>query len=81
MFNSESKSKEMVEEPADHEPHLVMIDPRRGYVQGNVEIVSYRAGRLIEFLQDFHYESSELKIIAERFESIEDGTFEIEAFQ
>jgi hypothetical protein len=36
----------------DYEPELLMIDPAKGYVPGNVQVVSVKAARVIEFLRD-----------------------------
>lgn len=50
------------DKPGDASPSLDRIDPKKGYVRGNVQVVSYRANRLkadaslMELLQVYaHY--------------------------
>ena len=52
------------DKPGDNSPSLDRIDPKKGYIRGNVHVVSYRANRLkadasfLELLQVYAYYSS-----------------------
>lgn len=45
------EARNSLQEMDDKQPEVLMIDPAKGYVPGNIETVSRKAFRIVEFLR------------------------------
>ena len=62
-------------ELAPNDPALICVDTKRGYVPGNVAIVSRRAADIVEFCQDNDISGAKLWDIAETLTEAEMHAF------